>query len=422
MIVSGMSGNEAFCLAQKGYAPGEIVVGNSVCSLGLVGGLGAIGRGLAGGELANVTELISEGRHKAIERMEAEAARLGAQGVTSVVSDLRTLSGYMEFLSQGSAIHGPSLGQRPFSTSASGMEFYCQTDAGYTPVRFAMGNVAFALGIGRGVLGSVRRMARGEVTEFSQMYNHIRHLALERLRKEAAGVGANAVVDIQVRMLPWGPGSIELLMTGTASHHDRLTLQPKPDQVVTSELTGEELWNLARMGLVPVQLVMATSVYSLGVVGGIGSALQGLSRGELPELTKLVYEARERCLDLLRQEAERFGAEQVVGNKLAIRELAPGLLEIMALGTAVRRAEGFLPATPALIPQAIIVDRDSTEETGVSRGDGGASALAGQQFQRLGAARGQAGGCIGLIVAIVFVVVPMCMGIAIALIEALSGR
>ncbi len=422
MIVSGMSGNEAYCLDQKGYAPGEIVVGNSVCSLGVLGGLGAFGRGLAGGELANVTTLISEGRHRAIERMEAEATRLGAQGVTSVVSELRTLSGYMEFLSQGSAIHGPVLGQRPFSTSASGMEFYCQTDAGYTPIRFAMGNVAFALGIGRGVVGSVRRMARGEVTEFSQMYNHIRHLALDRLRAEAAGVGANAVVDINVRMLPWGPGSIELLMTGTASHHQRLIQAPKPDQVVTSELTGEELWNLSAMGLVPVQLVMATSVYSLGVVGGIGSMFQGLTRGELPELTKLVYEARERCLDLLRQEAERFGGEQVVGNKLSIRELAPGLLEIMALGTAVRRAEGFRPMTPALIPQAIIVDRDSTEETGVSRADGGASALAGQQLQRLGAARGQAGGCVAVLIAVFFVVLPLCSGLAIAIVKAVAGQ
>ena len=46
MIVSGMSGNEMFCLAEKGFVPGELVVGNSVCSLGIVGGLGAWGRGI----------------------------------------------------------------------------------------------------------------------------------------------------------------------------------------------------------------------------------------------------------------------------------------------------------------------------------------------------------------------------------------
>ena len=36
MLISGMSGNEVYCLAQKGLSPGEIVVGNSVCSMGSV--------------------------------------------------------------------------------------------------------------------------------------------------------------------------------------------------------------------------------------------------------------------------------------------------------------------------------------------------------------------------------------------------
>ncbi len=39
MIVSGFSGNEIFVLAEKGWAPGSIVVGNSVQSLGFVGSL-----------------------------------------------------------------------------------------------------------------------------------------------------------------------------------------------------------------------------------------------------------------------------------------------------------------------------------------------------------------------------------------------
>ncbi|MEZ4250921.1 MAG: hypothetical protein R3B99_22085 [Polyangiales bacterium] len=47
-----MSGNEIFCLAQKGLVPGEIVVGNSVVSIGLAGGLGAMGRTFAGGEVS----------------------------------------------------------------------------------------------------------------------------------------------------------------------------------------------------------------------------------------------------------------------------------------------------------------------------------------------------------------------------------
>jgi uncharacterized protein YbjQ (UPF0145 family) len=370
MIVSGMSGNEVFCLAEKGFTPGELTVGNSVRSLGVVGGIGAWGRGITGGEVESVTALISEGRHEAIRRMEKEAGKHGAAGVTSVVSELRSLAGYTEFLSQGTAIHGASPTGKFFSCASSGMELYCHLDAGYHPIRFAMGNVAYALGIGRGIGGSFRTMVRGEVHEFSQMYNHIRHLALQRLRMEAAELGANAVVDVKLRLLPYGPGAVELLMTGTACFHPALSRGPvSEDQVRTSELTGEELWNLAHLGLVPRELVMATSVYSLGVAGGIGTMFKGMTRGELPELTSLIYAARENCLAVVRKEAERVGAERVIGNKLSIRELGPGLIEVVAVGTAVVRAPEMKPASPTLIPQAIIVERDGEESDALTRSD-----------------------------------------------------
>jgi uncharacterized protein YbjQ (UPF0145 family) len=360
MLISGMSGNEIYCLSLKGFLPGEIAVGNSVRSLGVLGGIGSSMQALAGGEIANITQLISEGRHAAISRMEEEARRHGAVGVTGVTSELKTLSGYTEFLSQGTAVHaqGAADSPHPFTTSASGIEMYCHLDAGYHPVKFVMGNVAYALGVGRGVTGGLRTMAKGEVHEYSEMYNGIRHLALSRMKHEAAAIGANAVVDIGVDIRPFGPGIVELLMTGTAARHARLPERPPAEQVVTSELTGEELWNLAKLGYAPVELVMATSVFSLGVVGGIGAMFSGLSKGEISELTTLVYHARENCIELLRKEAQRLGAERVIGANLHIRELSPGLIEVVAIGTAARPAADMAPETPGLIPQAVITDRE----------------------------------------------------------------
>jgi len=419
MIVSGLSGNEIFCLARQGFSPGEIVVGNSVCSLGLVGGLGALGRGLAGGEVENVTKLISEGRHAAIHRMEEEAKKHGAQGVTGVGSELRTMGGFMEFLAQGTGVHGGSQGQPFFSCASSGMQIYCHLDAGYHPMRFAMGNVAYALGLGRGISGSLRTLGRGEVTEFSQMYNHIRHLALERLRAEALAVGANAVVDVQTRILPYG-AAVELLMTGTAAWNPALGKPAKAEDVRTSELTGEELWNLADLGLVPVQLVMATSVYSLGVVGGIGSALKGMSRGEIPELTSLVYGARENCLGLLAREAQRVGGEQVVGNRLNIRELSPGLIEVMAIGTAVRREQGFKPKTAQLIPQAIIVDRTSEDLDALQRSDPSQVATTAMNLRRVGRGANNAVGLIVALMVMAFMALFVCGSVVAAMLS--GGR
>ena len=64
--------------------------------------------------------------------------------------------------------------------------------------------------------------------------------------------------------MPLG-GAREILMVGTGSHNE--TLGPR-EQPVTSELTGEELWNVTQMGYEPVRLVLGTSVYSLGLAGG----------------------------------------------------------------------------------------------------------------------------------------------------------
>src|SRR5882724_10465234 len=185
MMMSGLSGNEIYCLAQKGWTPGNIVVGNSVYSLGFLGSIASGLRMMAGGEIENITHLISEGRHAAIRRLEDEANQEGAHGLTGVVSELKSVSGLTEFLAIGSAIRGQEYRGPFFTTACSGQDLFCQIDAGYDPRHFVIGNVAYALGVSRGFFGFLRGVAGGEVKEFSDMYNHTRHLALERLEEEA---------------------------------------------------------------------------------------------------------------------------------------------------------------------------------------------------------------------------------------------
>jgi len=403
MQICSLSGNEIFCLRQKGFFPGDIVVGNSVRSLGVVGSVGSSLRTLAGGEVENITSLISEGRHAAMQRLVEEAHRHGAHGVTGVTTELSTLAGYTEFLSQGTSISAQQPGIPFFTTSASGTELFCHLEAGYLPISFVMGNVAYALGLGRGITGGLRTLAKGEVHEYSEMYNRIRHLALYRMRREAAAVGANSVVDISIDVRPFGAGVVELLMTGTASHFPRFggSVQD-PAQVVTSELNGAEIFSLAQLGYAPVQLVMATSVYSLGLVGGIGALFSALARGELSELTQLIYGARENCLALLRQEAQQVGAERVIGNRLQIRELSPGLIEVVAVGTAVRPLDGVAPHSPTLPFQAIVRDEDSLTLRGAGSAGFSESLAFGTGMERRMQGQMAASGCAVAITVISF--------------------
>ncbi len=204
MMITGLSGNEIYCLAQKGFVPGNIVLGNSVQSLGMLGGISSGLQSLAGGEITNITQLITEGRHAAIKRMEDEATARSAHGITGVTSELKTLSGMQEFIAVGSAVTRLQQSGPFFTTACSGQDLFCQIDAGFEPRHFVIGNVAYSIGLAGGFKGLMQSMAGGEVREYSQMYNHTRHLALERLEKEAADFGANAVVDIQTKILAMG--------------------------------------------------------------------------------------------------------------------------------------------------------------------------------------------------------------------------
>src|SRR6185295_19241728 len=103
---------------------------------------------------------------------------------------------------------------------------------------------------------------------------------------------------------------------------------PAGPALVTSDMTAEETWNMAAVGYAPLKLVLGTAVYSLGIVGGLTAALKSFARGEINELTTLIYDAREHAIGLIRQEAESIGADHVVGMRLHIHDMG-NLLEFM---------------------------------------------------------------------------------------------
>src|SRR5208282_1655427 len=108
--------------------------------------------------------------------------------------------------------------------------------------------------------------------------------------------------------------------------------------------------------------------------GGLKAMFKSFSRGEVTDLTSLVYDAREHAIGLIKREAEAIGADDVLGVKTHIHELG-NLIEFMAIGTAVKRVPGVATVTPTLPPQAIIQDKDTWISSG---NDLFASAQAGQ--------------------------------------------
>ncbi len=168
---------------------------------------------------------------------------------------------------------------------------------------------------------------------------------------------ANAVVGIRTTILPFG-GMQEMVMIGTASRHAALP-ERHDKHPVTSDLTCEEMWNLVHIGYMPIQLVLGVSVYSMGFVGSIVAGFKSLVRGEIAELTSLIYEARENAIARLRADAELCGADDVVGIKTYVYALGSGIIEFMAIGTAVKKMPGLTTLSQTLPPQAVIQDKNT---------------------------------------------------------------
>jgi uncharacterized protein YbjQ (UPF0145 family) len=256
----------------------------------------------------------------------------------------------------GSGVSGSP--QTPkFTSAGDAQELYCHMDCGYEPREFVFGNIAYAVGALGGIAGTLKTLMRGEIREFSDVFNQTRHHALDRLISHAIAARANAVVGVRTSVLHCA-GFHEMFMTGTAASHPslppRCTASP-----VSSDLTGEEMWSMTQLGYMPIKLLISTSVYSLGAIGGIKAALKGFVRGEISDLTTLIYDAREQVFDRIKSEAAALGAEEVVGIKTYIVELGPSLVEIFSVGTAVRQLDGLKVATPTLPVQAIIRDKDT---------------------------------------------------------------
>ena len=394
--ITGFSGNEIFCLEKLGYRPGQLCLGNNVLSLGVGRGIGAGLSNLAGGEVTEITKLVYDGRKNAYDRMMKEAAHYGGVGLAGVTFDLINHGSNIEFLAFGSTVNDPNNagGALSFSSFADAQQLYCQIDSGFTPKSFVSGNVAYSIGVGGNIAGALRGLKRGEVPQYTEIFDRTRHLALSRIKEAAKEAGANAVIGIQTSIMPL-LGAQEMLMLGTAASHP--SLENYAADPVTSDMTNEELWNMINIGYMPITLVMGVSVYSLGLASGISSFAKSLAGGEVTTLSELLYEAREKAFERLQAAAQKCNADEVIGVKTRVYDMGGGLVEIMAIGTAVKRVPGLTTKQQILPAQAIIQDRETFVEA--SRGDSVAALASASNARRsqIGPMR-----IIGFIILIIF--------------------
>ena len=82
-------------------------------------------------------------------------------------------------------------------------------------------------------------------------------------------------------------------------------------------------------------LVKGNTIRARHLGRDIVAGLRNIVGGEITEYTKMLAESREQALDRMQQEAEKLGANAVVGMRFITASIMGGAAELLAYGTAV---------------------------------------------------------------------------------------
>jgi uncharacterized protein YbjQ (UPF0145 family) len=227
-------------------------------------------------------------------------------------------------------------GRRLFTSDLSVNEFLLVEEAGFTPLGLVMGSSIYQIGL------QTRRWSQSvELEKLTQAMYTARELAMTRMEEEADVLGADGVVGVRldVNYYEWGKSTAEFIAVGTAvKAKDGSSWRNRADKPFTSDLSGQDFWTLLQAGYAPLGLVLGTCVYHVGH-RSLGSTMASTGRAtELPNFTQAFYEARERAMTRMEEEATALEAHGIVGVQLVENSHMWGshTIEFMAIGTGVR--------------------------------------------------------------------------------------
>lgn len=210
---STLSAKEYLLAREGGYQPLSQVMGSSFMKVAWNPSLdGSVGSFVYTGELKSLTFAHQQACDLALERLQNEAALLGADGVIGVHikrAEFTWAQNVTEFTAVGTAIRIPGCVKPvtkrkytlPFTSTLSGQEFWQLYESGYWPAGIVMGNSSYyARGDWRtnNTLDSFGGLANQELEQFSHAFSHTRELAVSRLTDEIRSLGAEGAVDMDI--------------------------------------------------------------------------------------------------------------------------------------------------------------------------------------------------------------------------------
>jgi len=82
-------------------------------------------------------------------------------------------------------------------------------------------------------------------------------------------------------------------------------------------------------------VVRGITVRSRSIIGNVGAALQSIVGGNITLYTSLCERARGEAFDLMVAHGQELGANAIIAMRYDANEVAAGITEVLAYGTAV---------------------------------------------------------------------------------------
>ncbi|MHB1665901.1 heavy metal-binding domain-containing protein [Thiomonas sp.] len=186
-------------------------------------------------------------------------------------------------------------GVQPWSSTASPAELLLMRSHGIRPLGMVMGNCWYHFG-------------------FSWTRGHYEgwHLALRRMQLEARTLGANAIVDVHMKVRKGEADDMDYAVTGTAIRVAELPASPTP---LVATISALEFIRLLEDGMVPVGI--AIGAHYDWYTAWYGDDQERLARyqpgtayynQEITDLSRFQESVRRRAIQELRQDGARMAA------------------------------------------------------------------------------------------------------------------
>ncbi len=208
-------------------------------------------------------------------------------------------------------------GNLAFTSDLTVKEFLMLREQQIEPITQVMGSSIYHIGYNNQYQTAQWYNAiSGELKLLTAAWNDARDLAVSRLRQEAELARADAVAGVHIKRAgyDWGRNLIEYITIGTAVRAGRLKNDAGP---ALTNLSGQEVSLLLRSGYQPLGLVGSSSVYWGQLDYQTRLNLVGWGRNmvnfEFTELAQAWYEARDKVLLRMKQQANALGADGIVG-------------------------------------------------------------------------------------------------------------